>query len=138
VPDVAYNAAVDGGVLGAWGVPFGVGAFFRFGGTSAGSPQWAGITALANQMAGKRLGFLHDALYHIGKKSTQSSDFHDLTVGNNTFFAYATDSSGNPLNIQGFNAGPGWDADGGLGTPDVALLVPDLVNTHVGNGGNGL
>jgi subtilase family serine protease len=129
---------VDGGVIGAWGVPFGVGAFFRFGGTSAGSPQWAGITVLANQAAGKRLGFLQDDLYHIGKKPKQSADFHDLTVGNNTFYAYATDSGGNPLNIQGYPAGPGWDADGGLGSPDVALLVGDLVATHVGNGGTGL
>ena len=42
VPDVAYNAAVQGGVIAFWGVPFGPGAAFRFGGTSAGSPQWAG------------------------------------------------------------------------------------------------
>lgn len=137
VPDVAYNAAVDGGVLGAWSVLI-PDAFFRFGGTSAGSPQWAGITVLANQLAGKRLGFLQDALYHIGKKPKQSSDFHDLTVGNNTFFAFATDSNGNPLDVQGFPATPGWDADGGLGSPDVARLLPDLVATHVGNGGSNL
>jgi subtilase family serine protease len=137
VPDVAYNGAVDGGVLGAWSVLI-PNAFFRFGGTSAGSPQWAGITVLANQMAGHRIGFLQDALYHIGKKPAQSSDFHDLTVGNNTFFAYAADSNGNPLDIQGFDAAPGWDADGGLGSPDVAKLVTDLVNTHVGNGGTNL
>src|SRR5262249_53389965 len=133
VPDVAYNAAVDGGVIAFWGVPFGPGAAFRFGGTSAGAPQWSGITVLANQMEGHRLGFLQDDLYHIGKKPKQSSDFHDLTVGNNPFYAFDGVN-----NIQGFNAAPGWDADGGLGSPDVALLVADLVATHVGNGGAGL
>jgi subtilase family serine protease len=131
VPDVAYNAAIDGGVIAFWGVPFGPGAAFRFGGTSAGSPQWAGITALANQMAGKRLGFLHDDLYHLGKKPKQSADFHDITVGNNSF----TDGV---VSIPGFSATEGWDAATGLGTPDVAKLLPDLIATHVDNGGKNL
>ena len=51
VPDVAYNGGVYGGVIVAWYVPFdpgnsGPGSFWIFGGTSAGAPQWAGITAL--------------------------------------------------------------------------------------------
>jgi len=127
VPDVAYNGDVAGGVLVAWGVPAGVGHFFIFGGTSAGSPQWAAIAALADQMAGARLGFINDALYHIGKKPKQQSDFHDITVGNNSFGG-----------ITGYTAAPGWDAASGLGSPDVAKLVPDLINTHVGNDGSNL
>ncbi len=135
VPDVAYDAAIDGGVLAVWQCPVGAGApcdgnssfVFIFGGTSSGSPQWAGLTVLANQMAGKRLGFLQDDLYHIGKKPAQSGDFHDITVGNNSFFS-----------IPGFNAVPGWDAATGLGTPDAAVLLRDLVATHVGNGGGDL
>ncbi|HEY7023053.1 MAG TPA: S53 family peptidase [Ktedonobacterales bacterium] len=133
VPDVAYNGAINGGVLAAWtcppaaGCPGNVTFVFIFGGTSAGSPQWAGLTVIANQMAGKRLGFLHDDLYHIGKKPKQQSDFHDITVGNNTFFT-----------VPGFSATPGWDAATGLGTPDAAKLLPELVATHVGNGGKNL
>ena len=46
VPDVAYNAAIYHGVLVAWG-----GGFYLFGGTSCGSPQWAGIVAIADQKA---------------------------------------------------------------------------------------
>jgi subtilase family serine protease len=122
-------------VLAVWQCPVGAGApcngssffVFIFGGTSSGSPQWAGLTVLANQMAGKRLGFLQDDLYHIGKKPAQSGDFHDITVGNNSFFS-----------IPGFNAVPGWDAATGLGTPDAAVLLRDLVATHVGNGGGDL
>src|SRR5260370_26976145 len=47
-PDVAYNAAINGGVLVVYG-GLGVPLVFIVGGTSAGSPQWAGIIALANQ-----------------------------------------------------------------------------------------
>ena len=52
VPDVSYNASVNGGVLVVWSSSGqGAGAIFVVGGTSAGSPQWAGIVALANQAA---------------------------------------------------------------------------------------
>ncbi|HYY91606.1 MAG TPA: hypothetical protein VE955_06420, partial [Candidatus Dormibacteraeota bacterium] len=44
-PDVDYNAAVDGGVLVVNTSVFGVTVLFIVGGTSAGSPQWAGIAA---------------------------------------------------------------------------------------------
>ena len=83
-PDVAYNAAVNGGVL-VINLPF----IYLVGGTSAGSPQWAGIFALANEAranANKRpIGFSNPALYSIYKNaSSYSTDFHDITVGNNT------------------------------------------------------
>ena len=61
VPDISYNAAVNGGVLAVLTCPaFVCGSngqfFFRIGGTSAGSPQWAGLIALTDQMAGGRVG----------------------------------------------------------------------------------
>ena len=124
VPDVAYNGDVRGGVVGAWsvlcGVVFDCGpsdtAFFIFGGTSAGSPQWSGIVALADQMGGHRLGAINTRLYHIGKSDSYGSAFHDITAGNNSFGG-----------IAGFPAVPGWDAATGLGTPDVANLLPLLI-----------
>ena len=82
-------------------------------------------------MAGKRLGFLNENLYHIGKKPKQQSDFHDITVGDNGF----TDGV---VTIPGYSATEGWDAATGLGSPDVAKLLPDLIATHVGNGGKNL
>ncbi|HEY7349942.1 MAG TPA: S53 family peptidase [Ktedonobacterales bacterium] len=112
VPDVAYNGGVFGGVVTAWGVPFGVGAFFIFGGTSAGSPQWAGISALADQKAHHRLGFINPALYVILHTSLYAKDFHDITTGNNRFDG-----------VQGFDAGKGWDAVTGIGSPNVANLL---------------
>src|SRR5712692_1337626 len=111
VPDVAYNSDP--------GKPFlvihmGRGAFAA--GTSAGTPQWAGIVALADQAAGRRLGSINKSLYHIGRSDAYSTAFHDITSGNNNF-----------MGIKGVEAGPGWDAVTGLGTPNVANLIPLLI-----------
>jgi subtilase family serine protease len=118
IPDVSYNAAIDGGVLVAWSALFPAGSFFIVGGTSAGSPQWAGIVALANQANHGPLGFINGALYKLLHDPTKyARDFHDITVGNNQLGGTA----------PGFTAGKGWDDASGIGTPDVANLIPDLI-----------
>ncbi|HSU30723.1 MAG TPA: S53 family peptidase [Bryobacteraceae bacterium] len=123
VPDVAYDAAVDGGVLVYYSAegPSTAG-FYVFGGTSAGSPQWAGIFALANDaraQAGKApLGFANPALYSIAVLGSYAADFHDITAGNNTLAGTTV----------GFSAQPGYDLATGWGTPNVANLVMDLAN----------
>lgn len=114
--DVSYNAAVDGGVL-VFTSFLGFNAFFVIGGTSAGSPQWAAIGALANQAAGRPLGFLNNAIYKIAAGPNYLKDFHDINVGNNAL-------AGTTI---GFNAGNGWDQGTGVGTPNVTNLIPDLV-----------
>ena len=116
LPDVAYNAAVDGGVIGFWGVPFGPGAAFRFGGTSAGSPQWSGLIAIADQLAGGRVGNINKTLYFLGKKN-QSMFFHDVADGSN--------------NIA-FTATPGFDEATGWGSPIASSIVPAIAKP--GNG----
>lgn len=123
VPDVAYDAGVNGGVLGVFSSS-GQGAdlVFVFGGTSAGSPQWAGITALGAQKAGHSLGFLNPALYAISHNSgLYNYVFHDITTGNNTFTSQ--DVNGNLVTVQGYSADTGWDPTTGLGSPDVAHLL---------------
>ncbi|PYU21595.1 MAG: hypothetical protein DMG32_20250 [Acidobacteria bacterium] len=116
-PDVSYNAAIHGGVLVANSSVLGVPVFFIVGGTSAGSPHWAAIVALANQLAGHPLGFLNPAIYKLAQTSAYASDFHDITIGNNQM----------PGTIPSENAGTGWDEASGWGTPNVANLLPDLV-----------
>jgi subtilase family serine protease len=115
VPDVAYNAAISGGVI---VVDQTLGGFFIVGGTSAGSPQWAAIVALANQLKGAPLGFINPTLYAIKcSRRRYAADFHDITVGNNQLV-------GTPV---GFSAAAGYDFATGLGTPNVSNLIQDLV-----------
>jgi subtilase family serine protease len=125
-PDVAYNAAVNGGVIIVLGGRHGV-----VGGTSAGAPQWAAIVALANELRGKQgrlpLGRATPQLYAIAQSSrSYGEDFHDILTGNNALGG----ASGLPWfgipPLPGFSAGPGYDIPTGLGTPDVANLLKDL------------
>ncbi|MBV9230203.1 MAG: S53 family peptidase [Chloroflexi bacterium] len=127
VPDVSYNAAVNGGVMTVWGSSgLGQGLIFRFGGTSAASPQWAGITALGAQLGHRRLGFLNLAIYLIGHLGLYSQTFHDVTSGNNTFVGQ--DPNGNSLTINGYNTSTGWDPVTGWGSPRVSSLLPALLH----------
>jgi subtilase family serine protease len=98
--------------------------WYDIGGTSLATPQWAGLVAIAAQINGGGLGLLNQALYKIGADpSRYAKDFHDVTTGNNT------DSP----TVPGYPAGTGWDPVTGLGTPDAANLVPDLVKAVHGN-----
>jgi subtilase family serine protease len=123
VPDVAYNAGINSGVLAVWSSS-GQGAdlVFRFGGTSAGSPQWAGLVALADQQRHGRIGFMNDALYTTQlSQRVYTSVFHDVTTGDNTYHGAVT--------VPGFAAGTGYDLATGLGTPMANHLVPLLAAT---------
>lgn len=118
-PDVSYNAAVDGGVLvytSALGAPI----WYLVGGTSASSPQWTSLFAIANQVRAAHglgpLGYATPGLYALAESGRYATDFHDITAGNNTL-------SGTPV---GFLAGQGYDLASGWGTPDAANLVADL------------
>jgi subtilase family serine protease len=126
VPDVAYNGAILHGVLTYLDIPGVPTGFYRFGGTSCGSPQWAAITAITNQKAGKRLGFLNRGIYTIGTDSTAyPASFHDITTGNNSALEF--DSSNNPVTVVGFSAGIGWDPTTGFGSPIGSSVVDYLI-----------
>jgi subtilase family serine protease len=138
-PDVSYNASVLGGEVTVTSCytpdnpngcdptdPF----FSLIGGTSAGSPQWAAIVAIANEARGLRgergLGLVAPALYALAKNPrSYARDFHDVTLGNNILGS--GDSPEAPPS-QGFFAGRGFDDATGLGTPNVANLVSDLAS----------
>ena len=60
---MSYNAAVAHGVLTYLDIPGIPVGFYGFGGTSAGSPQWAGMVAIADQKANRSLGFINATLY---------------------------------------------------------------------------
>jgi len=126
VPDVSYSAAVLHGLLTYLNIPgltSPAGAWFLFGGTSAGSPQWAALVAIADQKTQYDLGFINAGLYRIGQfRSQYSASFFDVTSGTN-----AVPSSIQVPPVPGFNAGPGWDATTGLGSPNANQMVNNLI-----------
>jgi subtilase family serine protease len=114
VPDIAFQASARTGPLVYDG---GEGGWFIVGGTSCSAPQWAGLIAIADQIAGHDLGYINPALYQIATNPAKyASDFFDVTTGNNQ-----------TTSIPGYAASQGWDAVTGLGTPNAANLLPDLV-----------
>jgi len=124
VPDVASAADPDTGIACAWvgGGQFGI---FAAGGTSAGAPVWAGIVALADQYAGRHLGFINPAIYEIGRSAEYHRAFHDVTKGNNTVQVGS-------VTVKGFDAGPGWDPVTGWGSPNAQVLIPLLARYVTG------
>ncbi|HEX7491795.1 MAG TPA: S53 family peptidase [Candidatus Limnocylindrales bacterium] len=130
VADVSYSGSVMHGVLTYLDIPGIPAGFYRFGGTSAGSPQWAAIIAIADQKARGDLGFINAALYRMGP-----AFLHDITSGNNS--AMELDVDGNPVTINGFNSGRGWDAPTGLGTPAGTKTVNRLIQVASRSDGPG-
>jgi kumamolisin len=74
------------------------------GGTSAVAPLMSALVALLNQAKQKNLGFLNPFLYANAAKGVVL----DVTSGTNAIVK----------TVKGYQAGPGWDACTGLGTPD--------------------
>jgi len=135
VPDVSSQASSRTGVLvyitnpGYTGIVCGTTfcskGWYVVGGTSASSPEWAAMTALADQINGGPLGYINPALYAIGSNPARyAADFYDVTTGNNGAAAPA---------IPGYPATTGWDPVTGLGTPNAAVLLPDLVQAVHGH-----
>lgn len=114
IPDVAAPADPRTGleiyVAGRWTLASG---------TSAATPFWSGVVALADQAAGHPLGFVNPALYRIGVSNSYARDFFDITAGDNSVHQMG-------VSVQGYEAVPGWDAVTGLGEPNAANLVPAL------------
>jgi subtilase family serine protease len=96
---------------------------FQFGGTSAGSPQWAGLVALADQLGHHSQGALNSRLYAFAHGLLYPALFHDITVGNNSY-------NDGTSNVPGFTAKRGWDAATGIGTPRADRLIPLLALTR--------
>jgi hypothetical protein len=117
VPDVAMDSGsaqeydVFTSTLGASAVSASAVGWLGDAGTSAASPIWAGLLAIADQgralAGGTPLSGNTQTLPAL--YSLPAADFHDIVQGNN-----------------GDAAGPGFDLTSGLGTPVANLLVPAL------------
>jgi subtilase family serine protease len=119
VPDVAADADPGTGMALAFSGGGEGSILIGAGGTSAATPLWAAVIALADQYAGRHLGFVNPALYQIGHSASYHQAFHDVTTGTNTV-QFATQT------ITGYQAAPGWDPVTGWGSPNAQALVPLL------------
>jgi subtilase family serine protease len=108
-PDVSYDADPSTGfsVYNTYD-----GGWEQIGGTSAGTPQWAALVAIANQGRNLRgIGTLDGPTQTLPLLySLSSADFHDATSGRN-----------------GYSAAGGYDLVTGRGSPVANLVVRDLV-----------
>jgi len=118
VPDVAANA--DSAT--AMAIEYSDGEVRAATGTSASTPLWAGVIALADQQAGQHLGFVNPAIYAIARGPAYHQAFHDVVTGDNSVLW--------PTGVfVGYSAGPGWDPVTGWGSPNAQYLVPLLART---------
>ncbi|MGN6131119.1 MAG: S53 family peptidase, partial [Nocardioidaceae bacterium] len=120
VPDISMDASCSTWVVVRDTAP-GFGGYYGLCGTSAASPMFAGVVAIADQAAGHDLGQINDDLYSIASSPSYHDAMFDVTAGDNT-------QEGS--NVPGYTAGPGWDPVTGLGTPN----APTLVAALAGNG----
>jgi subtilase family serine protease len=115
-------------------------------GTSAASPLFAGLVALANQQAAQQnhptVGFLNPAIYEIAGSSAYASCFHDITSGNNAW--YNTNNGTSSLNlypaVAGYDLCTGWGTCAGTSLINalVGLSGPVFVDFHyAGNNSTG-
>jgi len=117
-PDVSYDAnpATGYAVYDSVGIG-GYSGWFQVGGTSAGTPQWAALVAIADSLrVAARKSTLTNAnlaLYSIAKASL-SADFYPVVQGTNG-------SCGTLC-----TAGSGYDYVTGLGTPKAVAMVAAL------------
>ena len=123
VPDISMSAAVNGSVVGYHsfgGLPAG---WSLASGTSEATPEFAAIAALADQVAGHRLGLLNPRLYALAAR--HAPGIVDVTAGNNTV-SFRQGAAGKLYTVQGYPAGKGYDLATGVGTINAPLFVHEL------------
>ena len=123
VPDISMSGACNGSVdtYGTFGgAPAG---WSPACGTSEATPLFAGIVALAAQVAGHPLGPVNPALYRLA--AAHARGIVDVAKGNNTV---SFTQGGKRHTVPGFTAVPGYDLASGVGTVNAAYFVSELAS----------
>jgi len=121
VPDISMSAACTGTVnvyQSFGGQPTG---WYALCGTSAATPMFAGIVALADQVAGHPLGLINPALYKMA--SEHSRGIVSVRSGNTTV---SFRQGGRSHTVHGYGARAGYNLAAGLGTVNGQYFVPEL------------
>jgi len=121
VPDISMSGACTGTVNVYQSFGGEDPGWYAVCGTSESTPMFAGIVALAAQVAGHPLGLITPALYKLAAQ--HAPGIVRITSGNNTV---KFRQGGRWHTVQGFTARGGYNLAGGLGTVNAAYLVPEL------------
>jgi subtilase family serine protease len=121
VPDISMSAACNGSVdtYGTFGGQ--AAGWTPTCGTSEATPLFAGIVALADQMAGHSLGLINPALYTLAAEG--AAGIVPVTSGSNTVSFI---QGGSKHIVHGFTAQKGYSLTTGIGTVNAAFFVPEL------------
>jgi subtilase family serine protease len=131
IPDVSMSAACDGAVDIYQSFPGKAAGWYPTCGTSVGTPLFAGVVALAAQIAGHPLGLINPALYALSAR--HAPGIVDVRKGNNTV---SFSQGGQTYTVTGFAARPGYDLVSGVGTIYAPLFVRELASA-AGRGSTG-
>jgi subtilase family serine protease len=140
VPDVAWNAAVNGGVLvyiSAYPAYNGPAGFYLYGGTSAGTPQVAALTALANQRrasgAKGPIGNVNPWIYASGGAwfndvlpANEGTAASGQLVNNRQWDPSAPGQAVTPDPVAGWPVLSGYDMTTGWGVPSATSYVAGI------------
>ncbi len=121
VPDISMSGACNGAAdmyQSFGGQPAG---WYPTCGTSEATPEFAGIVALADQVAGHPLGVINSYLYRLAAQ--HAPGIVDVVSGNNTV---SFRQGGRLRTVHGFRARPGYDLASGVGTVNALAFVPEL------------
>jgi subtilase family serine protease len=121
VPDIAMSAACNGAVAVYTSFQPGSVGWSEGCGTSESTPEFAGIVALADQVAGHWLGLLNPTLYKLLAK--HAPGLVNVTSGNNTVSFYGGKKK---YTITGYHARKGYSLVTGVGTINASLFVYEL------------
>jgi subtilase family serine protease len=121
VPDISMSAACSGAALTYASFPGQAPGWMLSCGTSVASPMFAGIVALADQLAGHPLGFINPAIY---KLAAEHAPGIVLVTSGNTTVSFRQD--GRTYTVRGFKARDGYSRATGVGTIDGQYFVPEL------------
>jgi subtilase family serine protease len=121
VPDISMSASCNGSVDIYSSYPGAPAGWSPSCGTSEATPLFAGIVALADQVAGHSLGLINPALYQLSAKNAPG--IVQVTSGNNTV---SFDQNGSEHTVTGYAARRGYSLAAGVGTVNALYFVPEL------------
>ena len=121
VPDISMSAACTGAVnvyQTFGGQPAG---WYALCGTSEATPLFAGIVALADQVAGHPIGLINPALYRLAAE--HAPGIVSVRSGNNTV---SFRQGGRSRTVHGYSARSGYNLAVGVGTVNAQYFVAEL------------